>query len=84
MGVKYNKCSGCEYYDGFKGDSVVCVLGTRASLDNGCSKFLPDINANCETCYFAMRNDMDKVYCRCRKKEYKKPVEFCDDYAEEW
>ena len=84
MGVKYNKCSGCEHYDGFRGDSVVCGLGIHASLNHGCNKFQPDSTANCETCYFAKRTPLYNIHCSYREKEYKNPIGYCSDYAETW
>lgn len=83
MGDK-NRCSGCEYYDGFYKDSVRCDRGVKALISVGCNQFTPDDTANCHTCYY---NDHEiKAFdITCSKYGFiKGQRKRCDGFAEKW
>jgi len=80
-----NRCSGCEYYDGFNGKYVKCEIGKTAEISKGCSSFTPDDTATCEDCYYMDKRTASGGYhCRFRNKEYFMPETRCSDYAENW
>jgi len=48
-----NRCVGCQYYDGFKGEIVICSKGYKNIFKEiGCDEFEPDITASCSDCYY--------------------------------
>jgi len=81
-----NKCYGCDHYDGEHRGMVRCGIGTKVSVQSGCSSFSPDSTANCwsgtHNCYYnSSDNRSQGVNCRFHGR-LSSDREYCRDHAD--